>query len=531
MEYKVLYRKYRPTNFNELVGQNNVKDVLINSIKTNKLAHAYIFTGPRGTGKTSTAKIFAKTLNCLNNSNGISCEECESCKNFKESPDIIEIDAASNNGVEEIRTLRENVKIYPYNSKYKVYIIDEVHMLSNSAWNALLKTLEEPPKHVIFILATTEVNKIPITVMSRCQRFDFFKIPTSEMLERLKYIIKAEKIEIDDEALQAIVRLSNGCLRDALSDLDQVSKIGGKITLSNIENVFGIVSKKELDTLFTGLQAGNKKIISEVIDAIEEKGITVLTFINEFINYLIDKVINDNLTYENTNNIKILIEKINKLIIYFNPIVNPYSLLKIELISYNYFPGNNLEDKPEEKTEQNLSSLDSTIIKKTDESEVKNEYSENIHKMSSNVKLARINNSFYNASKIKKKNFTENWNKFIKYLELHNNYSILGMLNNIEIQVVSDMNAIFSFKNESDSLIFNNQVSFVEVEYKRATDEEMSFISLVESEWLEKKQEYIANKEKYNNYIDEKKIEIDENDNNIENLAEEIFGNDIIEIR
>ena len=169
MAYKVLYRKYRPQNFNDLYGQDSIKEILKDSIINNKLAHAYCFNGPRGTGKTSTAKLFAKAINCENAKDGIACGECNSCKNFNENPDIIEIDAASNNGVEEIRELRDNVKILPSNSKYKIYIIDEVHMLSQSAWNAFLKTLEEPPKHVIFILATTEIQKVPITVLSRCQ--------------------------------------------------------------------------------------------------------------------------------------------------------------------------------------------------------------------------------------------------------------------------------------------------------------------------------------------------------------------------
>ena len=250
MDYKVFYRKYRPKNFLELVGQDNIKNILINSIKLNKIAHAYIFTGPRGTGKTSTAKIFAKTLNCLNNSSGVSCDECEMCKTYNESADIIEIDAASNNGVEEIRTLRDSVKIAPYNSKYKIYIIDEVHMLSNSAWNAFLKTLEEPPSHVIFILATTEINKIPETVMSRCQRFDFTKIPEVKMTEHLKNICAKEDIQITDEALHEIVKLSNGCLRDALSYLDKISKFDCEIDSKLIEDNFGIISDTKLKELY-----------------------------------------------------------------------------------------------------------------------------------------------------------------------------------------------------------------------------------------------------------------------------------------
>ena len=246
MDYKVFYRKYRPKNFNELVDQDNIKDILVNSIKLNRIAHAYIFTGPRGTGKTSTAKIFAKTLNCINNTNGLSCDNCEMCTTYNESADIIEIDAASNNGVEEIRSLRDSVKIAPYNSKYKVYIIDEVHMLSNSAWNAFLKTLEEPPAHVIFILATTEINKIPETVMSRCQRFDFSKISSNKMKEHLSKICKLENIDIDETALEEIDKMSNGCLRDALSYLDKISKYDCKIDVNLLEKNFGIIEKTKL---------------------------------------------------------------------------------------------------------------------------------------------------------------------------------------------------------------------------------------------------------------------------------------------
>ena len=181
MDYKVLYRKYRPQNFDDLFGQNHIKELLLTSVINEKLSHAYLFTGPRGTGKTSTAKLFAKTINCEKHNKGIPCNKCTACINYNETPDIIEIDAASNNGVDEIRELRENVKVLPTFSKYKVYIVDEVHMLSQNAWNAFLKTLEEPPYHVIFILATTEIQKVPITVLSRCQRFDFQSIKAEVM--------------------------------------------------------------------------------------------------------------------------------------------------------------------------------------------------------------------------------------------------------------------------------------------------------------------------------------------------------------
>ena len=337
MDYKVFYRKYRPKNFTELVGQESIKDVLINSIKTNKIAHAYIFTGPRGTGKTSTAKIFAKTLNCLHNENGISCDECDMCKTYNESADIIEIDAASNNGVEEIRNLRDSVKVAPYNSKYKVYIIDEVHMLSNSAWNAFLKTLEEPPSHVIFILATTEINKIPDTVMSRCQRFDFTKIPFEVMKQHLHKICQLEHIEIDNDALEEIVNISNGCLRDALSYLDKTSKLSSKISSDIVEKSFGFINKNVLGNLLTSIENNDYTAINKQIDEISNCGITPLNFINEFVEYLLNIIIDNQCeSKEYLLNIRNLIFKLNDIVQNFNSIVNPFTLIKVELLSINF---------------------------------------------------------------------------------------------------------------------------------------------------------------------------------------------------
>ena len=186
MNYKVLYRKYRPNNFDNIVGQEYIVKTLKNSIKSNKISHAYIFSGPRGTGKTSTAKVFAKTINCLNSVDGNSCDKCSKCLEFNDNPDVIEIDAASNNGVNEIRELKNNITVLPTNSKYKIYIIDEFHMITTEAFNALLKTLEEPPSHVIFIMATTDIQKVPITILSRCQRFDFKKLTVDDIFSYLK---------------------------------------------------------------------------------------------------------------------------------------------------------------------------------------------------------------------------------------------------------------------------------------------------------------------------------------------------------
>ena len=246
--YQALYRKYRPKKFENVVSQTTIIQTLENSIKTSHIGHAYLFSGPRGTGKTTAAKIFARAVNCLNYKDDL-CNECKNCiySGQKECMDIIEIDAASNNGVDEIRELRNKVKILPSELKYKVYIIDEVHMLSIGAFNALLKTLEEPPEHVIFILATTDPQKIPNTIISRCQTFQFKKISPNDIKQMLKKIALNEKIEIEDDVLTSIASASDGGLRDAIGLLDKLSSYKlGKITYNEFLNMNGKIIENDL---------------------------------------------------------------------------------------------------------------------------------------------------------------------------------------------------------------------------------------------------------------------------------------------
>lgn len=247
MSYVALYREWRPRTFAEIVGQEHISRTLQNAIKNDRIAHAYLFCGPRGTGKTTSAKVFAKALNCLNPVDTEPCNECENCIRVNEgtSMDVMEIDAASNRGIDEIRDLREKVKFAPTEGKYRVYIIDEVHMLTTEAFNALLKTLEEPPGHVIFILATTEPHKIPVTVLSRCQRFDFRSIGIQDIVGRLSKVVAELGIETDEEALNLIARAAEGGMRDALSLLDQSISFGNdKVTLDNVNMVLGTVDSE-----------------------------------------------------------------------------------------------------------------------------------------------------------------------------------------------------------------------------------------------------------------------------------------------
>ena len=289
MHYLALYRKYRPTNFNEVVGQDKVITVIKNEIINNRISHAYLFSGPRGTGKTTTAKIIAKLVNCTNSVNGECCNKCDNCLNFKNSSDIVEIDAASNNGVDEIRELRDKVNLVPTNSKYKIYIIDEVHMLTTQAFNALLKTLEEPPAHVIFILATTEPHKIPLTVASRCQKFQFSKISNDEIVHRLSDIIKEENIKLDNEILLEIARLSDGGLRDAINMLDQLLAYKSEnITLMDVYNINSCVSYIDIYNFINNMMNNNAIEIVNFIEKIDSEGKNISKFIEELIVFLKD---------------------------------------------------------------------------------------------------------------------------------------------------------------------------------------------------------------------------------------------------
>ena len=306
MAYTALYRNFRPLKFSDMVGQEHITKTLRNQVMSGRVGHAYLFNGGRGTGKTTSAKILARVVNCLNPIEGEPCNECEICKEILDGSltDIVEMDAASNNGVDDIRSIREEVNFLPTKAKYRVYIIDEVHMLSTGAFNALLKTLEEPPTHVKFILATTEPQKLPTTILSRCQRFDFKKIPENDIIKRLKIICESSDIKVDEDALKIMAVLSEGHMRDAISILERCSQENtDKITSDEVKELVGLPSLVHINRLTRGVLEYDTIEALKAVDDVIEDGKDLYNFLWEVIKYF-----KDILVYKTTNNLNLYSE-------------------------------------------------------------------------------------------------------------------------------------------------------------------------------------------------------------------------------
>ena len=312
MSYTALYRKFRPLNFDEMVGQKHITDTIRKQVIAGRVGHAYLFNGGRGTGKTSAAKILARVVNCLNPHDGEPCNECEMCKSILSGSltDVVEMDAASNNSVEDIRAIRDEVNFLPTRAKYRVYIIDEVHMLSTGAFNALLRTLEEPPEHVKFILATTEPQKLPATILSRCQRFDFKRISNEDVVKRLKIICKESNIEITDDALKIIAVLSEGAMRDAISILERCTgEQKGLINEDNVRDLVGIPKTTQIYSIVKAIIDSNVDEVISNTNNIVNEGKDIDNFLWEIIKY-----IKDILVYKSSKSLEIYNEEEKKLI-------------------------------------------------------------------------------------------------------------------------------------------------------------------------------------------------------------------------
>lgn len=546
MDYKVFYRKYRPDSFKGIVGQDYSKNMLQNAVKNNKISHAYIFTGPRGTGKTSTAKIFAKAINCESPIDGEACGKCSSCLNFATSADIIEIDAASNNGVDEIRELINNVKIAPTISKYKIYIIDEVHMMTTSAFNALLLTLEEPPAHVIFIMATTNIESVPITILSRCQRFDFKKFTIDELQHQIHYVCSKEGIEITPEASLEIAYISEGGMRDALSLLDQLSSVSNTITIDNILSSYGSLSNIFIKNLKDYLLEGNVLEITNQFDQLKSSSTDYKIFIKKFIQELVDYAIRlkseyvvSKFSYEQ---IKALIFELNECMNRTNININPYIL--IELVILNYV--DNIVELKQKKEDFNITSKSENIEKESivesdnDESISENsnfneldQSDEETKDMIAELKKIRINNCFCGAKKDLLNELKNAWEDLATSPIPDD---ILNLLVDSEIVASSSTHAIIVSSLDSTVLLINRRISEITDYLCEFFDKELKFIALTDKEWEQEKKTYITNIHNGVTYafLEEKDIpeavhEINEV-SQAEKIAQDVFNHDKIEI-
>lgn len=534
MNYKVLYRKYRPDSFDNLVGQKHVVDILKNSIKEDKVAHAYLFSGPRGTGKTSTARILAKAINCLDNKKGIACGKCVNCQSFNGNPDIIEIDAASNNGVDEIRELINNIKIMPTSLKYKVYIIDEVHMLSQSAFNALLLTLEEPPQHVVFILATTNIESVPITILSRCQRFDFKRINDNDIVKQLKIICDNEEIPYEEEGLVEIANLADGGLRDALSILDQLSKNEEKITADLVAMEIGSISNQKIIDLITSLSNNDIDGLCKIINNFQENNLNYKVIIKKIIYELSNVAISIakgnatiNMDYDMCKNI---ILDLNSLINKININVDPYLLIKTVLLGYMKIKNDCIKVEINEE-----------IVPKMVTNELEKETKrEEIPKAETKAELIedrltdiRINNCFVNASKGYLKEMQEKWQQFITNMD---SALIKGLIGDTMVVTASDKYAIIVTTINHQEIEINKRLDDIIGLFDRFSNSSYILVFIGESKWNQEKRKYIENLQKHYKYtyisevVEDKEQEKSSENDDITSIATDLFDIKKIEI-
>ena len=539
MAYTALYRKYRPKTFSDVFGQEIIVEILKNSIINNKIGHAYLFAGVRGTGKTSIAKIFAKAVNCINNTTGDACNECETCKNLETSDiDIIEIDAASNNGVDEIREIRNNAKLVPTFSKYKVYIIDEVHMLSSGAFNALLKTLEEPPSHVIFILATTEVNKIPLTILSRCQRFDFKRIPLEILKQRLLYIIEKENKTVDENILKLICELGDGSFRDTINLLDQVIDIKD-VDENFLYRLSGSLPINKTITFFEKIVAADVSSVLDEIEIFSLNGISYSLVTEKLLILIRDISINNTISsYFNEEYINVLnkfdfintdqIKKINSTLL---ELISDLKKSTNQRITFEIYMINIINIFNEE------SNVEKIILKKEIKEEIKTEETktnvlEEKNDLLLELKKIRINNTLATADKSILNSINEKFSIIEDYISNKNYNSIARIILESQIVCAGKNNLILLLKSLSSINILNDSIIKAEELLSKVFENDYKIATVLPEEWSQIKNEFIENLKNGKKYeiIEEKNVIINKERSDIEKEAIEIFGEENITV-